>query len=371
MTGRLLAALATLALLARPSIAHACAPAPAAGQRVSVSREDALIVWDEPHHIEHFVRNAVFDTTAKSFGFLVPTPSKPQLAEARDTAFETLRWMTRPWTVHQTEWAPFPIGCTMLPFVMMAGSRQGAVATTAAPAGVTVVEQKRVAGLDAAVLSATDSEALAGWLRDHGFEMRDSLQRWLGTYVAKKWMITAFRYTRPELASNDPTAVDHLSASAVRLSFETEAPVYPYLEPDDTADVPGRELHLFVASGHRMEGVLADDGDRPWTASAFFSAPVDGAEMLASALPGVDLPARLWVDERTDFATKRAASDLVFRQAPADVEARRPPIVEYERHEVPLPYELPFVIGGIWWWRRRKKRKAGATPPSARAAGRT
>jgi hypothetical protein len=365
MTGRLLAALAPLAFLAfiaRPSIAHACAPAPAAGQKVNVSREDALIVWDEPHHLEHFVRNAVFETTAKSFGFLVPTPTRPQLAEARDTAFETLRWMTRPWTVHQTEWAPFPIGCTMLPFMMMARSKEDAVMTSAAQA-VTVVEQKRVAGLDAAVLSATDSEALAAWLRDHGFEMRDSLQRWLATYVARKWMITAFRYTRPEIASNGPVAVDHLSASAVRLSFQTDAPVYPYLEPDDTAAVPGRELHLFVASGHRMEGTLADDGDKPWAASTFFAAPVDGAEMLASALPGVDLPARLWVDERTDFASKRVASDLVFRQAPADVEARRPPLVEYERHEVPLPYELPLVIGGVWWWRRRKRARGTATTP--------
>jgi hypothetical protein len=366
MTRNALVVLAALALLSRPSIARACAPAPAAGQKVNVSREDALIVWDEGRHVEHFVRNAVFDTTARSFGFLVPTPSKPDLAEARDAAFETLQWMTRPWVVHREEWVPWPIGITMLPLMLARSKDEEAVVAAAAPASVTVVEQKRVAGLDAAVLSATDSDALAGWLRDHGFEMRDSLRRWLATYVAKKWMITAFRYTRPELASNAPMAVDHLAAGAVRLSFQTDAPVYPYLEPDDTADVPGRELHLFVASGHRMEGALADDADKPWTASTLFAAPVDGAAILASSLPGVDLPARLWVDERADFATKRVASDLVFRQAPEDSEVRRPPMFVYERHELPLPYELPLLIGGIWWWRRRKRRKDARVqaPPS-------
>jgi hypothetical protein len=238
---------------------------------------------------------------------------------------------------------------------MLLKTKPGAV-VAAAPA-VAVVEQKRVAGLDAAVLSATDADALGGWLRDHGFEMGDSLRRWLGAYVAKKWMITAFRYTRPVLASNAPVAADHLAASAVRLSFPTDAPIYPYLEPDDAPDVPGRELHLFVASSHRQEGMLTDQGDAPWQAVVFFSGPVDGAQDLASALPGVDLPARLWIDERTDLATKRVASDLIFRRAPSDDEVRRPPVVEYERHDVPLPYELPFVLGGLWWWRRRRRNR--------------
>jgi hypothetical protein len=265
--------------------------------------------------------------------------------------------MTRPWIVYQGEWAAYPVGCTMLPFLLVGGASVGAPAVAAAPA-VTVVEQKRVAGLDAAVLAATSADALGAWLGDHGFAMRDALKRWLAIYVAKSWMITAFRYTRPELASNAPVPLDHLSASAVRLSFQTDAPVYPYLEPDDTADVPGRELHLFVASTHRMDGTLTDDGDKPWDATTFFAGHVDGVEELAANLPGVDLPPRLWIDEQTDRATHRAASDLVFRQAPADVETHRPPEVVTERTGIPLPYELPFVVGGLWWWRRRRKRKA-------------
>ena len=52
--------------------------------------EDAVIVWDKERHEEHFVRNAVFDTNAPSFGFLVPVPATPTLAEASDKVFDAL-----------------------------------------------------------------------------------------------------------------------------------------------------------------------------------------------------------------------------------------------------------------------------------------
>lgn len=347
---RYLPILAVASLLS-PNVALPCAPAPAYGERVNVSRENALIVWDEAQHIEHFVRNATFDTAAESFGFLVPTPAKPELAEARDAVFGTLARMTSASTVHESAWSPLFVGCTSLPFQMLkSGATRSAIAT--APP-VTVVDEARVAGLDAVVLSATDAGALAAWLHGHGFEMRDALQRWLSVYVTKKWMITAFRYTR---SKNPAEAPDRVGASAVRLSFATDAPVYPYLEPDDTAAVPGRELHLFVASSHRVEGAFVDDHDRPWAAAADFSGGVDVTDALASTLPGVALPAHLWLDERTDVSTKRVASDVAFHRAPSDVEVHRPPIVIYDEHRIPIPYEVPFLIGGIVYFVRRRKR---------------
>ena len=72
MTGRargFAVSLACALAIATPRIAGACASAPPFGQTVRTDREDALIVWDEQHKVEHFIRSAVFDTTAKAFGF--------------------------------------------------------------------------------------------------------------------------------------------------------------------------------------------------------------------------------------------------------------------------------------------------------------
>ena len=79
--------LAAIALVASPRPARACAPAPHAGESVRIFEEEALIVWDAKTKTQHFIRRAAFDTQAKDFGFLVPTPEKPELAEADDSVF--------------------------------------------------------------------------------------------------------------------------------------------------------------------------------------------------------------------------------------------------------------------------------------------
>src|SRR5437899_2663334 len=77
-----LLAIACLLLRATPS--SACATAPPRGEEAKLADEDSLIIWDAKNHIEHFVRKAAFHTTAHAFGFLVPTPSVPELAEMDD-----------------------------------------------------------------------------------------------------------------------------------------------------------------------------------------------------------------------------------------------------------------------------------------------
>src|SRR5687768_6694699 len=68
----------------------ACAPAPHAGERIDVVEEAAVIVWDPATKTQHFIRRATFQGNARDFGFLVPTPTAPQLAAVDDGIFDTL-----------------------------------------------------------------------------------------------------------------------------------------------------------------------------------------------------------------------------------------------------------------------------------------
>jgi hypothetical protein len=346
------AALAAIALSPRP--AHACA-AFSGREPVPIAREDALIVWDEAKHEEHFIRSAVFDTKQKSVGFLVPTPSPPTFAEAGDAWTAALKTVTAPIVEHRASYVP--IGCTMLPFAFMARSMKSATTVAAAQLeGVHVLSETRVAGMDVAVLDATDAGALAKWLAAHDFEMRDALQRWLAPYVAKKWTISAFRYARPDVASSD-AFVPPLAARAVRITFKTDAPVYPYREPDDAPPVLGRELHLFVLSASRLAGAESDLANAAWPAPVPFAAKMALPAEVVSSLAGVALPAQLWVNEFVDGIDKRPATDLVFDKLAAAGEVRRPPTIIEDGPRIFIPYELPFVaIFAAWLWRRRRRR---------------
>src|SRR6516165_6284836 len=93
--------LTSLAAAARP--AGACATAPPPGVVVQIAEESAIIVWDAKARVEHFIRRASFHSTGKDFGFLVPTPAKPELSEVADSVFDQLEQATKPELVEKDE----------------------------------------------------------------------------------------------------------------------------------------------------------------------------------------------------------------------------------------------------------------------------
>src|SRR5262249_18231381 len=73
--------------LARAVPSDACCVAFPQGAMVQIADQSVIITWNEDTKTEHFIRRAAFRTTQENFGFLVPTPTQPQLAEAPDAAF--------------------------------------------------------------------------------------------------------------------------------------------------------------------------------------------------------------------------------------------------------------------------------------------
>src|SRR5437016_5091513 len=82
--------LAAAMCLTLPSEGDGCAAPHRPGDYVHVAEESAVIVWDAPAKVQHFIRRATFDTKAKDFGFLVPTPTQPALADVDDAVFSFL-----------------------------------------------------------------------------------------------------------------------------------------------------------------------------------------------------------------------------------------------------------------------------------------
>jgi hypothetical protein len=336
-----------------PARVDACGLAPGAQERAAIDHEGALIVWDSAHRIEHFVRSAVFESTGHSFGFLVPTPARPTLADADTQVFQALLDITLPPIKDPVQWLPRFVGITE-PWLLEMGILQYRVGGGRRDV-ITIVEEKTVGGLDATVLLASDTSALANWLGTHGFDLRPALQQWLGVYVAKGWYIVALRYDKPD-------AIAKVASRAVRITFPTDQPIYPYREPADTAERPWRRLDLFVVAEGRVDGVLSDATPTPWGARPTFAAPAALTSKLTAALPGVELPANAWVSEFVDDATKRVESDVIFRASDSTVEVRKPPAIGRPVKFYPVPYELPFVFAPLaWWWWRVGARKRATT----------
>jgi hypothetical protein len=315
--------LGTVLLSAAANVAHACAAAPPRGAHVEIADESAIIIWDAANHRQHFIRRAVFTTSVEDFGFLVPTPTRPTLADAPDAAFDQLAKITAPPVLTKVVYKPSAgIGC-------------GASAPmTASPAGnIHILEQTRVAGYDAAVLAADDPDALNRWLGEHGYESRPTLSAWLAPYIKDGWTITAFKIAKGE------TNIPGVAAAAVHMTFQTDRPFFPYREPEDQrattqAQRSRRLLRVFFIGDGRFAG-SRDDGNA-WPGKTIWANAMredDREQLFRSLSLGPQTAAPLWLTEFEDHSSPRpGTADVYFEPSPDRTPTERPPAIHYEYH---------------------------------------
>lgn len=314
-------------LLAAASLA--CAPAGRMGEEIHIAEESAIIIWDAPSKTQHFIRRASFETKAKDFGFLVPTPTVPKLEEADDAAFEHLKHVTRPKIVYQE----IPPG---------AKSEKAPAAAVAKSAPVTVVATAKVAGYDAVVLEASDAAALNGWLKEHGYASSPELIEWFKPYIEKKWRISAFKISHDRPDSN------RASPKAVRMSFETNAPFFPYREPASqragSAQGKPRMLRVFLLADTRFGGTVgAADA---WPGNTVWSDRIEESDrwnlLERAKLPQSMAAGAIWLTEFEDRSSPRPGTDDVFFKTITDqAPVRRPDQIVYVRNSSGKPDAEP------------------------------
>lgn len=301
-TPALLALATALGLLVLSSLAPrragACFAIGRAGP-VPIQGEEALIVWDAARRTQHFVRRAAFRGVRSDFGFLVPTPSRPELLEVASGFFDTLFGF----------YGRAPDDALG---AMRGGGGEGGPHGRTAGARVEVLEQRQLAGMEASVLAASDPRALTDWLRQHRYPSSPALTRWLAPYVASGWIVTAFRI--------DPSATPRTTrfhTSSVRMSFQTDRPFFPYSEP--SAGRP-RPFRVSVIAPTRVRAVLARVGEttsEPWPVAPGFADAPFGLPRLETTVPQGSIPRGSWLTTFDEPRSRRGARDLFFDPDPS------------------------------------------------------
>lgn len=279
-----------------PSLASACMGVGTGSVRFAGQRN--IVVWDAAHEVEHFVRDARFETPGKSLGFLAPTPTRPQIEAVDGSAFATLAAL-----------APRP------PSFGITGGFGG---SGGADGGVSVIERKLVAGYEATVLKASDGPALGAWMRDNGYPLPGFATDWLARYVQAGWYVTAFKVA----------AADGKGATGpVRMSFGARTPFNPYSVPAENRGTGGLSLY-YISSTDEVAKIGRTD---PW-ASPQWTAKVDdrAAQALNRSL-------------KLDDATISAGATVKFYRDPS---FGRPGFDDV--YFVPAPPTMPFPTHGAF-----------------------
>jgi hypothetical protein len=336
----LLAVTALAAFLLR-SPAPACSPCPPSGKPVVNADQTVVIIWDAAAKTQHFIRQASFKAEADDFGFIVPSPTQPELEESGNDAFPYLRKRTET-EIRKVPRPPPGVGCGCGGVPMTKSAVEGAT--------VAVLAEKQVAGFDAVVLEAGTADALVGWLSDHGYVFSPEVQEWAKPYVEARWKFTALKVAKPKKEQNQNT----VAASALRMSFKTERPLFPYREPDPqkaAAALGARQrlLRIYFVADRRYRGEMTPD--QPWTGNVAWSGKLSAEdrskleELLK--LPASTGPEVWWLTEFEDqWPYLPAPADVTFVLDTDQSSVKREPIIQYV--SLPLPVDATtYVLAAV------------------------
>lgn len=350
-------ALITALLISAASISSlpACCPAPPLGKPVVNADQTVILIWDAATQTQHFIRQASFKSDAEEFGFLVPSPNQPELNESGNEAFPFLLKLTEP----EKKKAPFSgggIGCAR-------SAPPGLSLDSAPPIAVKVLEEKLVAGFNATVLEATSATALVDWLQRNGFAFSPEVEAWAKPYVEKGWKITALKVAKSSEGQEKKT----VAATALRMSFKTPRPLFPYREPESrnaAVDLGAnrRLLRIYFLAEARYQGELTQDV--PWTGTVAWAGKVsaeDRTKLLdLLKLPATTGPANWWLTEFEDpWPYRTAPADLHFAQAAKQETLKREPIYVQSAWPVDaMVYALAAALVVPPLWTRFRRRSA-------------
>ena len=187
--------------LALPSPASACGGFFCSSQPIDQSGENIVFSIEEDGSIEAHVQ-ILYQGPSEEFAWILPTPSAPSISVGTDTLFQQLDQATRPQfqtTYEQTGTCRAEPECRYsdydrsYPPSFAGGFTSDAGAAVDAAPRVDVVFHGNVGPYDAAVLSATDVDALYTWLNDFHYLIPESARPEIDQYIANGSYFVALR----------------------------------------------------------------------------------------------------------------------------------------------------------------------------------
>jgi hypothetical protein len=354
--GSMKRAILGLFLILVVSGAQACCTAWRAGAAgVKIADQEVLVVWDEEKGVEHFVRRARFESTQapEDFGFLVPTPTQPKLNEVPNEIFEDLREIIEPEVKveKRTRWNFQPL----LSGSMVTASKSAEAAS--ALGSLEILDQAVMGGFEVTVLQASEADSLVNWLKENGYGVRPEISEWVGPYVEKSWVITAFKF-----ACDPVEARRAMARSSVCLSFSTPTPFFPYRVPSDVRVAPdeGNLLRVFFAGTERVFGEFEKGESKKWSAQTSFSGHDERMKGVLARVFGDSenesvLPEALWLTFFEDKTWPGGADDLFFKPSPDQNPKKPAPLIRAQMKMIYCPLDLVVLVALLVFylvWRR-------------------
>lgn len=172
-----------------------------------------------------------FKGDAKEFGWIVPTPTKPEIKKAPKNIFTKLAEYTVPkdnfyekvidFFFHRSDYS-----YSGLPEMDASVGAPLSAVEKSAPK-VTVYEEKQVGAFDSAVLKAETAKDLTQWAEENNFILPKEGKEVIDEYTQKGWFFTVMKVSNDYQTSKTTSDLKTGAITPIHLTFETAEMVYP------------------------------------------------------------------------------------------------------------------------------------------------
>lgn len=159
---------------------------------------------------ETLVVSTSFQGDAKSFAWIIPTPSQPKVSKGSDELFTSLAELTNVYKGVQRNTMDVGYGVTQ-----------------AIEEDVRVIETKKIDYYDVTVLEANEATSLSRWLNDNGYNYPESGRYILEDYIKNGWYFTAVKINDEYWSEALKGQLRTGHATPLKFQFKTDKIVYP------------------------------------------------------------------------------------------------------------------------------------------------
>jgi hypothetical protein len=239
-----------LAGLLPPTVQAACCYFSAKDADILQPAQKAFITWDAQKQVETFTVQPKFEGNALDFGMVIPTPSRPKLAEMPRDFFKELAVFT---ILKKRE---FPRS-QLLPVKVKETAPPSAPTNSASALGdkhrkstVKVLEAGVVGSLDYKVLEAGRADDLYAWLKANKYHYAGD-EATLAFYVKKKWFFTVMKIDTMQMKKNKDGSYTG-EVTPTRFQFSSDKLIYP-LKITQLSVKDKTEALFYVQTAHKVD----------------------------------------------------------------------------------------------------------------------
>lgn len=170
--------------------------------------QKAVIFYE--NGLETLILSVTFRGDAEDFGWVIPTPSRPQVSKSSDELFASLEQIT---TFEEDLVRPLTF--------------EEAYNLGKATQSVHIIETKKIEYYEVAVLTADEPEALAEWLAVNDYQFPKKASYILDSYIENNWYFVAVKIDTEAISPGVDRQLRQGHMIPLELKFSTDKIVYP------------------------------------------------------------------------------------------------------------------------------------------------